>query len=394
MNSPALFPPSSRLGEVKEYYFSTKLRELAQRAAAGQRIINLGIGSPDLPPHPAVIQALTEAAADPTNHAYQSYNGIPELRRAFADWYRTYFNVTLDPAGEVLPLLGSKEGIMHLSMAFLDPGDEVLLPDPGYPTYRAVTDLAGGVARPYQLSAATGWYPDLAALETRPLDRVKIMWINYPHMPTGTPADPARLAELVAFARRHRILLVNDNPYAFLLTERPVSILAVPGAAGVALELNSLSKAHNMAGWRVGALLGDADLLKVVLRFKSNMDSGMFKPVQLAAARALGLGPAWYAAQNDAYRTRRELVYRLFDHLGIRYTSDQVGLFVWGRVPAEFADGYAMSDLILDETGVFITPGGIFGPAGTDFVRVSLCSPPEVLTLALEKTAALTLIPK
>ncbi len=290
--------------------------------------------------------------------------------------------------------MGSKEGIMHLSMAFLDPGDEVLFPDPGYPTYRAVTELAGGTARPYPLSAASGWHPDLAALEAEGVDRVKLMWVNYPHMPTGTAADPRRLAEIVDFARRNGILLVNDNPYAFLLTERPVSILSVPGAAGVALELNSLSKAHNMAGWRVGALLGDAAILKIVLRFKSNMDSGMFKPIQLAAARALGLGPDWYAAQNDAYRARRAVAYKLFDQLGISYSTDQVGLFVWGGVPEEFTDGYALTDLILDRTGVFITPGGIFGPAGEHFVRISLCSPPDVLAAALEKTAALTLIPK
>ena len=382
-----VIPVADRLGETREYYFSTKLRELAELRAAGRPIINLGIGSPDMPPAPAVVEALTAAAARPDAHGYQPYTGRPELRRAFADWYDRYFGLRLDPATDVLPLIGSKEGIMHLSQAFLNPGDEVLVPDPGYPTYRSATELAGATVRPYGLSAATGWLPDLAALAANDLSRVRIMWVNYPHMPTGTAAPAGFYAELVAFARRHGILLVNDNPYAFILTDRRDSLLAVPGAREVVLELCSLSKAQNMAGWRVGALLGDPAYLGTVLRFKSNMDSGMFLPVQEAATVALGLGPEWYEGLNAHYRRRQRIALRIMDALDCTYEPDQVGLFVWARCP-EGRTGYDLSDRALYDHDVFLTPGGIFGRNGEDYLRISLCSDEDTLTAALRRLSA------
>ena len=377
-----VIPVSDRLGDTQEYYFSRKLREIAGLRSAGHDILNLGIGSPDMPPAPAVIEKLAESAARPGTHGYQPYTGLPELRRAFASWYARYFNVSLDPERELLPLMGSKEGIMHISMAFLNPGDEVLVPNPGYPTYRSATELAGGVVRHYALHDANGWLPRLAELEAAGLERVKLMWINYPHMPTGASAPEGCFAELVDFARRNRILLVNDNPYAFILTERVESLLAVPGAREVALELSSLSKAQNMAGWRVGVLAGAEAYLETVLRFKSNMDSGMFRPVQEAAVVALALGPDWYDALNDRYRERRDVAYRIMDALGCSYATDQVGLFVWARCP-HGTDGYAICDRALYEHDVFLTPGGIFGDAGADYVRISLCSDVNTLEEAL-----------
>lgn len=382
-----VIPVSDRLGDTQEYYFSSKLREIASLRAAGHDILNLGIGSPDMPPAPAVIATLAESAARPANHGYQPYTGIPELRRAFSRWYARYFAVDLDPEREILPLMGSKEGIMHISMAFLNPGDEVLVPNPGYPTYRSATELAGGVVRSYALDAVNGWIPDLDLLESEGLEKVKIMWVNYPHMPTGAAAPPDFFQRLVDFARRNRILLVNDNPYAFILTERVDSLLAVPGAREVALELSSLSKAQNMAGWRVGSLAGSETYLQTVLRFKSNMDSGMFRPVQEAAVVALGLGSDWYRQLNEAYRRRREVAYRIMDALGCTYAREQVGLFVWARCPAG-TDGYAVCDRALYDHDLFLTPGGIFGTAGEAYVRISLCSTVEVLSEALHRLGA------
>ncbi|RAK62693.1 pyridoxal phosphate-dependent aminotransferase [Hymenobacter edaphi] len=380
-------PVADRLAPIQEYYFSQKLREIEALNQAGARVINLGIGSPDLPPHPSVVEALTAAALRPDAHAYQSYRGVPALRQAVADWYRRSYGVTLDPETEVLPLLGSKEGIVHVCMTFLQPGDEALIPNPGYPTYRAAVQLSGATPLDYDLTADHDWLPDLAALARRDLSRVKLMWLNYPHMPTGARASAPALAELVAFARQHGILLVHDNPYSFILNDEPLSLLAVPGAREVALELNSLSKSHNLAGWRVGLLAGRADLLQQVLRFKSNMDSGMFLPVQLAAAAALQLGPEWSAELNATYRARREQVFGLLDALGCSFDRAQVGLFVWARVPAADADGYALSDAVLARARVFITPGGIFGSNGNGFVRVSLCQPAAVLTEAQQRLA-------
>ncbi|MEO0732040.1 MAG: aminotransferase class I/II-fold pyridoxal phosphate-dependent enzyme [Bacteroidota bacterium] len=379
-----IIPVAERLGDVKEYYFSTKLKEIARLKEAGHDIINLGIGSPDLPPPPAVINALREAAQRPDLHGYQPYGGRKELRAAFASWYDRFFGVDLDSEHEILPLIGSKEGIMHLSMAFLNPGDEVLVPNPGYPTYRSATELAGGVIRDYPLTDGTDWLPDLEALERQGLKKVKIMWVNYPHMPTGAAAPPDFFAELVAFAHRNRILLVNDNPYAFILTDRVQSLLSVPGAKEVAIELCSLSKAQNMAGWRVGAVAGAGEYLKSIIRFKSNMDSGMFAPVQAAATVALGLGQDWYQELNGHYRQRRAVARRIMDALGCAYREDQVGLFVWAKCPPAMT-GYEVSDRALYDHDVFLTPGGIFGSQGENYVRISLCSPVPQLEAALSR---------
>jgi len=378
-----IIPTANRLGETKEYYFSTKLRELATLRAAGKDIINLGIGSPDMPPAPEVIAALTNFANRPDVHGYYA-NSLLVLKEAFSAWYRRYFSVGLDAETEILPLIGSKEGIMHISMAFLNPGDEVLVPNPGYPTYRSATELAGGVIRHYRLNDANNWLPDLEALEASDLSKVKIMWVNYPHMPTGTAAPEGFYEALVAFARRNKILLCNDNPYAFILTDSRRSLLSVPGAKEVAIELSSLSKAQNMAGWRVGAVAGAKEYLKSIIRFKSNMDSGMFRPVQEAAAVALGLGPDWYESLNAHYRRRREIAFRIMDTLNCSYRRDQVGLFVWAKCPAG-KDGYRVSDDALYARDVFLTPGGIFGDEGTGYVRISLCSTEDRLTEALQR---------
>jgi len=376
--------PARRLAHTGEYYFSRKLRELAALNAAGADIVSLGIGSPDLPPHPSVVAALADTAALPTAHGYQSYQGTPALRQAMAGFYERSYGVALDPASEILPLLGSKEGLMHLGMAFLDPGDEVLLPNPGYPTYQAVAEVCGATPRPYDLTAAVGWLPDLSALAATDLRRVKMMFVNYPHMPTGTAASPAFLAELVAFATAHGIMLVHDNPYGFTLNDAPpLSLLAVPGARAVALELNSLSKSHNLAGWRVGMLVGRADWLTEVLRFKSQMDSGMFLGVQQAAVAALALGEDWFNGLNATYRARRALVLKLLATLGCAVAPGQTGLFVWAAVPPAFADGYAFSDAVLAGARVFLTPGGVFGSNGNGYVRASLCQPVERLEEAV-----------
>ncbi len=379
-----IIPTANRLGETKEYYFSTKLRELAALRAAGKDIINLGIGSPDMPPAPEVIEALTKAAQGSDTHGYQPYAGLLKLREAFAGWYDRYFDVELDAETEILPLIGSKEGIMHISMAFLNPGDEVLEPNPGYPTYRSATELAGGVIRDYRLSDATDWLPNLEALEASDLSKVKIMWVNYPHMPTGTAAPEGFYEALVAFARRNEILLCNDNPYAFILTNSRKSLLSVPGAKDVAIELSSLSKAQNMAGWRVGAVAGAKEYLNSIVRFKSNMDSGMFRPVQEAAAVALNLGPDWYDGLNAHYRRRRKIAFRIMDQLNCAYRTDQVGHWVWAKCPC-VKNGYSISDAALYKKDVFLTRGGIFGDEGTDYIRISLCSSEERLSEALER---------
>ncbi|AHJ99746.1 pyridoxal phosphate-dependent aminotransferase [Hymenobacter swuensis] len=377
---------ASRLQHIQEYYFSQKLREIEGLNKAGAQIINLGIGSPDMPPHPNVIAALTAAAQQPNTHAYQGYKGVPALRQAMAGWYQRQYGVELNPDTEILPLLGSKEGIIHISMTLLEAGDEVLIPNPGYPAYRAAAHLSGATPLDYDLTEENNWLPDLDALARRDLSRVKLMWVNYPHMPTGTPPPAGFFERLVAFAAAHDILLVHDNPYSFILnTEPPRSLLAVPGARAVALELNSLSKSHNMAGWRVGLLAGRADVLQDVLRFKSNLDSGMFLPVQLAAVEALNLDASWYAELNAHYRARRTLVLELLKLLKCTVAPNQVGLFVWAKVPAQYPDAYALSDEVLRAARVFLTPGGIFGSNGNGYIRLSLCQPVEVLQQALAR---------
>jgi len=364
---------SKRLEGISEYYFSQKLREIDSLNKEGKNIINLGIGSPDLPPHPDVIRTLQEEAEKPGVHGYQGYKGIPALRQAFADWYQRWYRVTLNPDTEVLPLLGSKEGIMHICMTYLNEGDQALIPDPGYPTYGSAVKLAGGNPVNYLLKENQNWYPDLEALAATDLSKVKLMFVNYPHMPTGQPVVPGLFEKLVSFAKAHQILLVHDNPYSFILNDNPLSLLEVPGAREVVLELNSLSKSHNMAGWRIGMLCGSKERVEEVLRFKSNMDSGMFMPLQLAAAKALSLGPDWYEYINSIYAERRDKVYRILDILGCNYSPGQVGLFVWAKIPERYEDAYALSDEILYGANVFLTPGGIFGSQGNRYIRISLC---------------------
>ena len=376
---------ASRLNSVEEYYFSKKLKQIAALKESGVPIINLGIGSPDLAPSAETIAALTESAANPSHHAYQGYQGIPALREAFASFYALHYGVTVHPASEILPLIGSKEGIMHIAMAYLEKGDVTLIPNPGYPTYSAACSLAGATVESYELSASNGWLPDLAALEKRDLSKVKIMWVNYPHMPTGAQATVEFFTELRDFAIRHSILLVNDNPYSFILNEKPMSMLSIPGMPEVASELNSLSKSHNMAGWRIGAAFGKAEFLAPVLKFKSNMDSGMFLPLQQAAVKALSADSAWFANQNRIYRSRQKLVIELLDLLDCVYDPAQSGMFVWAKIPATFASGYALSDKILDENAVFITPGGIFGTQGDGYIRISLCAQESIFSQAIDR---------
>lgn len=382
---------AKRLDGIGEYYFSQKLREIDELNKAGKDIINLGIGSPDLPPHRDVIRTLQEESAKPNVHAYQSYKGSPVFRRAVAAWYQQWYRVSLDPDSEILPLIGSKEGIMHICMTYLNKGDEVLVPDPGYPTYRSAVTLAGGKCVSYKLRAKNSYEPEFDKLEKKKLGRVKLMFVNYPQMPTGQLPSERLFERLVTFGKEHDILIVNDNPYSFILNDNPRSILAVDGAKDVAVELNSLSKSHNMAGWRVGMLCGRKERIDEVLRFKSNMDSGMFLPVQLAAAKALSLGKDWHEEVNAVYRARREKVFRLLDELKCRYAAGQAGLFVWAAIPKEYKDGYTLSDAVLHDAGVFITPGGIFGEAGQKYVRVSLCSTEDKLDKALQRVKRLTI---
>lgn len=377
---------SERLEGVGEYYFSHKLREIDALKRAGRAIISLGIGSPDRPPHPAVVETLYRTALRPDAHAYQSYKGAAILREAFSRWYDRRFGVTLDPSGEILPLIGSKEGLMHICMTFLRQGDQVLIPDPGYPTYRSAVTLSGGEAVPYALTAEGAWLPDFEALERQDLRRVKMMIMNYPQMPTGALPTREMFARAVEFALRNDILLVHDNPYGFIRNDDPASLLATPGAKGCALELNSLSKSHNMAGWRIGMIGGRSEWIDLIMRFKSNMDSGQFLPMQEAAATALDLGDEWYAEQNRIYRARERVGMELLDALGCRYAPRQAGLFLWAQLPEAFAgDAYAFSDLLLAQCDLFVTPGGIFGEQGSHNIRISLCATEQTLREATDR---------
>lgn len=376
---------AGRLLETEEYYFSKKLGEIEKMNQTGPKVINLGIGSPDLPPAPEVIETLTQEASQPGNHAYQSYKGSKVLRSAIADWYQRYYGVQLDPEKEVLPLMGSKEGILHVCMTYLQEGDEALIPDPGYPTYASAVRLSGAKGINYVLSEKGNWLPDLDLLSKQVSERTKLMWLNYPHMPTGAKAPLSFFKELVAFAGEHNILLCHDNPYSFILNEEPLSLLSVEGAKEVAIELNSLSKSSNMAGWRVGMLLGKEERISEILRFKSNMDSGMFLPLQLAAAKALGLSADWYRSLNEIYAERKKSAEGILDWLGCSYRRDQAGLFIWARVPDGYGSGYALSDEVLQKSRVFLTPGGIFGDAGNEFVRISLCANNATFESALER---------
>lgn len=377
--------PADRTSNVQEYYFSQKLAQIDKMRREGADIINLGIGSPDQPPSENTITSLITEAKKPTSHGYQSYTGIPALRKAFADWYKKYFHVELNPDNEILPLMGSKEGIMHISMAFVNPGDEVLVPDPGYPTYSSVTNLVGGIVRKYDLEEKRGWLPDLETLENSDLSRVKVMWVNYPNMPTGTKGSIVLFEKLVAFSQKHSILLCNDNPYSFILNKEYHSLLAVDGAKETALELNSLSKSQNMAGWRIGMVAGHSGYIKNVLKVKSNMDSGMFLPMQMAAVEALNNPESWYDTVNTAYIRRRKIVEEIMDVLNCKYDKTQVGLFVWGRIPEEIIKCEMYIEDILNKTHVFITPGFIFGKNGERYIRISLCANEKKLLEAKER---------
>jgi LL-diaminopimelate aminotransferase len=376
---------ANRLNGIGEYYFSRKLTEIGELNKTGETIINLGIGSPDLPPHTSVVETLAIEAAKPNVHAYQSYKGAELLRSAFAAWYKKWYGVDLNPATEILPLIGSKEGIMHICMTYLNEGDEALIPNPGYPTYRSAVQLAGGKCVEYELKEENGWLIDFNEIEKKDLSKVKLMWVNYPQMPTGQLPTKKLFDEIVAFGRKHHILICHDNPYSFILNDDPMSLLSIGGAKEVVVELNSLSKSHNMAGWRVGVLCGAKERVEEVLRFKSNMDSGMFLPLQLAAAKALTLDKDWYDEVNKVYKSRRQKAKELLDLLGCTYSNKQAGMFLWAKVPTKYKDSYELSDEVLYKSRVFITPGGIFGSAGEKFVRVSLCSPEEKFQTSIER---------
>lgn len=375
---------ADRLNTVQEYYFSVKLREVRALAAQGKPIISLGIGSPDLAPGQNVLEALTDSLTDKLAHQYQSYQGIPELRKGFAEFYSNHYGVTFEDA-EILPLMGSKEGIMHVSMAFLNSGDEALIPNPGYPTYTSVTNLVGAVPRFYDLKEESQWFPDLELLEKSDLSKVKIMWVNYPHMPTGASATIDLYERLVNFCIKHQILLVNDNPYSFVLTEKPLSVFQVPKAKEIALELNSLSKSFNMAGWRVGMIVGNSTLIDAVLKVKSNMDSGMFYGIQKGAVEALKNKKEWFQNLNEIYRRRRNLVWQLAEKLNLTYDKNAVGLFVWAKLPKGIESSEKFIDEVLHQKDIFIVPGTVFGTNGEGYVRFSLCLEEEKIQQAIDR---------
>ena len=377
--------PAQRVTEVQEYYFSKKLKEVAQLNAQGADIISLGIGGPDRPPHKDVIDTLCAEAQVESNHSYQPYVGIPQLRQAFARWYNRWYGVELDANTEIQPLIGSKEGILHVSLAFLNPGDGVLVPNPGYPTYSSVSRLAQAEIFNYDLTEGNGWYPDFEALEKLPLERIKLMWINYPHMPTGTPATLDLYQKIIDFGRRHNIVIVNDNPYSFILNDKPMSILQIDGAKDIAIEMNSMSKSHNMAGWRVGMLASNPTFINWILKVKSNIDSGQFKPVMLAAVKALEADKDWYTTLNNLYRSRRNVAEEIMTELGCTFNPSQRGLFLWGRIPDSIASSETLADKVLYDARVFITPGFIFGSNGDRYIRISLCATEENMRRALNR---------
>lgn len=377
--------PADRVGSVQEYYFSRKLKEVAEMNAAGKDVINLGIGSPDLPPSEDTIETLCEHARKSNEHGYQPYVGIPELREAFANWYKTWYGVELNPKTEIQPLIGSKEGILHISLAFLNPGDGVLVPNPGYPTYSSVSHLVGAKLIHYELKEELGWQPDFEELEKMDLSGVKLMWTNYPNMPTGANASMELYQKLVDFGHRHQIIICNDNPYSFILNEHPLSILSVPGAKEICIEMNSMSKAHNMPGWRMAMLASNAQFVQWILKVKSNVDSGQFKPMQYAAVAALAAPKAWYDKMNETYRSRRALAGEIMHAIGCEYDENQVGMFLWGRIPDSVSHSEALADKVLYEANVFLTPGFIFGSQGDRYIRISLCCNNTMLQKALDR---------
>ena len=384
------YKPADRLATVSEYYFSRKLKEVAQMNAKGMDVISLGIGSPDMPPSEQTIHTLCEAAQDPNGHGYMPYTGIPELRKAFSTWYLRWYGVDLDPQTEIQPLIGSKEGILHVTLAFVNPGEQVLVPNPGYPTYTSLSKLLGAEVVNYDLKEENGWMPDWAQLEAMDTSRVKLMWTNYPNMPTGAPATPELYKRLVDFAHRKGIIVVNDNPYSFILNDHPLSILAVPGAKDCCIEFNSMSKSHNMPGWRIGMLASNPQFVQWVLKVKSNIDSGMFRAMQLAAATALDADADWYEGNNRNYRARRRLAGEIMHTLGCTYDEHQVGMFLWGRIPDSYKDVEELTEQVLHEARVFITPGFIFGSNGARYIRISLCCKDAKLEEALARIKNMT----
>ena len=377
--------PATRLDSVTEYYFSRKLKEVAAMNAAGKGVISLGIGSPDMPPAEEVVETLCREAHNPNGHGYQPYVGIPELREAFARFYKHWYNVELDAKTEIQPLIGSKEGILHVTLAFVNPGEQVLVPNPGYPTYTSLSRLLGAEVVNYDLKEENGWMPDFDALEKMDLSRVKLMWTNYPNMPTGANATMELYERLVDFARRKGIVIVNDNPYSFILNDKPLSILSVEGAKECCIEFNSMSKSHNMPGWRVGMIATNATFIGWILKVKSNIDSGMYRALQLAAAKALDAEASWYEDNNANYAARRATAEAIMDTLGCTYDKSQVGMFLWGRIPDHYADVEQLTERVLHEARVFIVPGFIFGSNGSRYVRISLCAKNEQLTEALNR---------
>ncbi|MBQ6963286.1 MAG: aminotransferase class I/II-fold pyridoxal phosphate-dependent enzyme [Paludibacteraceae bacterium] len=378
--------PADRISNVSEYYFSKKLKEIAKLNAEGKDIISLGIGSPDMPPSEQTIEALCDDARKADAHGYQSYIGIPELRQAFATFYKKNFGVELNPANEIQPLMGSKEGVMHISLAFLNKGDEVLVPNPGYPTYSSVSNIVEAKIINYDLDENNGWQPDFEKLESMDLSRVKLMWVNYPNMPTGARATKELFEKLVDFGRRHNIIIVNDNPYSFILNNEKLSILSIPDAKDICIELNSLSKSHNMPGWRMAMVASNPQFIEWILRIKSNMDSGMFRPMQKAAVAAMSNDDEWHEKHNiELYAKRRALAEEIMTTLGCTYDKDQVGMFLWGKIPSKYESSAELADRVLYDARVFITPGFIFGSNGEKYVRISLCSKEDKLQNALDR---------
>lgn len=365
--------PANRLNSVSEYYFSKKLKEVDEMNAQGKKVINLGIGSPDMPPSNETIETLCSEAHKPNVHGYQSYIGIPELRKGFADWYKQWFGVTLNPSTEIQPLIGSKEGILHITLAFVNPGESVLVPNPGYPTYTSASQICEANVISYDLDENNHWEPDFESLEKMDLSNVKLMWTNYPNMPTGANASVELFEKLVDFGKRHNIIICNDNPYSFILNDKKLSILAVEGAKDICIELNSMSKSHNMAGWRIAMLASNSQFVQWVLQVKSNVDSGMFRPMMMAAAKALQAPAEWYASTNRVYAERQKLAFQILDAIDCTYDRNQVGLFVWGKISDRWKDAGEIADKLLYEKNVFITPGFIFGNKGERYVRISLC---------------------
>ncbi len=382
--------PADRLASVSEYYFSRKLKEVAAMNAAGKDVISLGVGSPDMPPSEETVETLCTEAHNPNGHGYQPYVGIPELREAFARFYKRWYDVELDAKTEIQPLIGSKEGILHVTLAFVNPGDQVLVPNPGYPTYTSLSRLLGAEVVHYDLKEENGWMPDFDALERMDLSRVKLMWINYPNMPTGANATMELYERLVDFARRKGIVIVNDNPYSFILNDHPLSILSVEGAKECCIEFNSMSKSHNMPGWRIGMIAANATFISWILKVKSNIDSGMYRAMQLAAVKALDAEAHWYEGNNANYASRRKTAGEIMDALGCTYDKSQVGMFLWGRIPDHYADVEELTERVLHEARVFIVPGFIFGSNGSRYIRISLCAKNEQLNEALNRILQLT----